>query len=245
MRTTWMVVALVLAVGCSDATDDTLDDGEAESGEGVTLGKADAEAYAGLYRWTDQDRPYWKNDIPAIQLRPAHYVRTRCYGRDCAKLVPQFGDLELVRTSAGKKFLRFMSYERVWEPVHEEWQTNPVVADTYEIKKTRSGIKLRKTYSSRWFSLARISEQELCTGSGGWWDEDAGPLCTCDELNGADWSHYIGFFPGLGGCFEVFAADEDECSSTGQYTDDDATPIGTYCRCPVDTYETLEGCQPI
>jgi hypothetical protein len=239
-----MVVGLLLAGGCAEEGDDSLDDAEAEETDGVSLDKADAEDFAGLYRWSYDDRPYWANDIPSIEIRPAHYVRSRCYKRDCALLVPQSGALELVRTSAGKKYLRFMSYKRTWLEENGEWLETPALADTYEIKKTRTGIKLRKTRSSRWFSLRESTLEDICLASGGEPGEDPTP-CTCEELAGGDWSHYMGFFPGLGGCFEIFAANEDTCSSTGSYTDDDATSIGTYCRCPLGTYETQEGCVDI
>jgi hypothetical protein len=243
MRILGVLVVMVCASACSEPIDESVDDGDAELGSVVELGKGDASDFAGIYRWADASRPYWNNDIPSLQLAGSGYVRSRCFGFNCATLVPQFGDRKIVRVS-GKVFVRFMSFTREWNADNEEWIETPVLADTYEIKKTTRGIKLRKTYTSRWISLDKITERQACTLSGGDWGIET-PPCTCDAVANPDWSHYMASFPGLGGCFEIFAANEDGCSSTGSYTDDDATVIGTYCSCPLGTHETQAGCEAI
>jgi hypothetical protein len=235
-----LLCGAVLA-GCADGAVDDGADAEAESGAAIALGKADADDFAGLYRWSST-RAYWNTDLPSLELVGTTYIRSRCYGYDCANLVPQTGHRQIVRTSSGKVYVRFMSFTRTWDADAEEWLESPALADTYEIKRTSSGIKLRKTYQSRWISLAKVTRAKACTASGGAWSNDE---CTCDNVANADWSHYVGFFPGLGGCFEIFAANEDGCSETGSYTDDDGTAIGTYCHCPLDTYETQQGCESI
>lgn len=229
-------VALALA-GCATASDD-LDDADAEDGSALTLGAADTAAFTGVYTWSYATRPYWANDIPSIQLTADTYIRSRCYGYDCAKLVPQTGGVQWYRSSAGKTYVRFGSFEKVQSG--DEWLDHTVIADVYEIKTTSGGIKLRKTYSDRWFYLKRRTLEAECAASGGEWADGA---CACPALANSDWSHYIGFFAGLGGCFEIFATGEDGCDSThGSYLDDDGNAIGTYCLCPVGTYETNAGC---
>jgi hypothetical protein len=237
-----LLVMCGLLAGCSDVAVD--DDGEAETGEAIELGKADADTFAGLYRWARADRPYWNTDVPALELAGTGYIRSRCYGFDCEKLIPQTGRREIVRTSSGKDFVRFLSFTRTWDENAGEWLEEPALADTFEIKKTTKGIKLRKTYSSRWITLDKVTKEKTCVASGGEWGA-TDPACTCENVANADWSHYVGFFPGLGGCFEIFAANEDGCSESGSYTDDDSTSIGTYCHCPLDTYETQSGCAAI
>jgi hypothetical protein len=237
------VLAICGLWGCSEPIDETIDDADAESGDAMELGKADADDLAGVYRWASSTQPYWNNDVPSLELVGASYIRSRCYGFDCANLVPQTGERQIVRTG-GKTFVRFMSFTREWNTDNEEWIETPVLADTFEIKKTSRGIKLRKTYASRWISLDKVTLKKACTASGGAWG-NSDPRCTCDTVANSDWSHYVGFFPGLGGCFEIHASNEDGCSGTGSYTDDDATAIGTYCYCPLGTYETLAGCEPI
>jgi hypothetical protein len=229
--------ALAIAlVGCATAADD-LGDADAEAGDALTLGAADTAAFTGVFTWSYATRPYWANDIPSVDLTASRYIRTRCYGYDCAKLVPQTGGVQWYRSS-DKTYVKFLSFEKVQSG--EEWIDHTVVADTYEIKTTSGGIKLRKTYSDRWFYLKRRSLEAECTASGGDWASGA---CACPALDQSDWSHYIAFFPGLGGCFEIFATSEDGCDSThGSYSDDDGNAIGTYCLCPVGTYETNAGC---
>jgi hypothetical protein len=244
MRTSFvlgLLLATGCATGCAAAPDDSaVDDAEGETGAALDHG-ADAASLTGTYRWSYATRPYWNNDIPSLQLDAGSYVRSRCYGWDCEKLVPQVGTVEVVQSSSHKTYLRFMSFEK--SLVGDEWIEEPVVADTYEVLPTEHGIKLRKTYTSRWFYLRAVTPEDACTQSGGEWSAGA---CACPGEGEGDWSHYTAFFYGLGGCFEIFATGEDGCDqSHGSYTDDDATAIGTYCICPVGTYETTGGCETI
>lgn len=107
------------------------------------------------------------------------YVRLRCYGAACAEAVPETDRYTAFRSS-GKTYLELWSFERVLvpgpppkvkggAPSPPAYENNPVVADTYEIKATGSGIKLRRTYSSRWVTLTATSDEALCAASGGSW----------------------------------------------------------------------------
>src|SRR5258706_15344590 len=94
--------ALALAfAGCAAGTD-ALDDAAAEDGAALTLGAADAAAFTGTFTWSYSTRPYWNNDIPSVAFTAETYVRSRCYGYDCAKLIPQTGKIEWYKSSAGK-----------------------------------------------------------------------------------------------------------------------------------------------
>jgi hypothetical protein len=237
---TWLTVVIACAAGCATANDE-LADAEAEDAAALEISVPEIARFTGVYRWSYATRPYWANDIPSLQLDGGGYVRSRCYGWDCDKLVPQTGGVTWVRSSTGNTYVRFLSFEMVESG--EEWLEEPVVADVYEIRTTSGGIKLRKTYSNRWFYLRHTAPDAACDASGGEWTDGA---CACPEIDGADWSHNIQFVPGLGGCFEIQAASEDGCMEThGSYLDDDRSAIGTWCLCPAGTYETTAGCQPL
>src|SRR5690349_15932461 len=107
-------------VACATTDDPDLSDADAEGGDEQALGTNDP--LVGVYRWTYADRPYWANDITALQITGGGYVRARCYGYDCAKLVPQLGDLSVTRSS-GKTYLKFKSFDKVQEG--EEWVEVP------------------------------------------------------------------------------------------------------------------------
>jgi hypothetical protein len=242
MTRSFVLVSLVSLVaiisGCASAGDE-LDDAEADASE-LSVTAADKASLSGVYRWADASKPYWNNDIPSLDLAATRYVRSRCYGWDCEHLVAQTGAVRWVKSSTNKIYLRFMSFEKQLEG--EEWIEHAVVADTFEIKKTASGVALRKTYSSRWIALDASTPAGACDASGGTWSA-ADATCACPALPAADWSHRIDFVPGLGGCFEIFASNEEGCDEThGAYLDDDASALGTWCLCPVGTYETQAGC---
>ena len=100
-------------------------------------------------------------------------------------------------------------------------RTTPEVIDVYELRATTAGIELRKSHTTRWIELGSLTVAASCTVAGGTWD---GAMCGC--VSGRS------FVPGAGGCIEVPGANESKCdASTGLWTDDDATLIGSYCNC--------------
>ena len=233
MRSSAVLLVLALAAACADPGIDP-DDEEIEAGGGALVGKADADSFLGAYRWADAERPFWANDLTALELTEARFVRARCYGYDCEHHVPQTGTYE-IRTTRGKTYVKFLSFTRELEG--EEWISTPGTLDTYEIVATDDGVKVRKTRARRWSSLVATDVADACDATGGRGD---GTTCECA---GGEWNAYEGFFLGLGGCFDIVATNEDGCYEThGEYTDDDGTAIGTYCLCPIGTYETAAGC---
>ncbi len=219
-------LGLAFAVGCTE--DETaLDDGsDAEAELAPAGGKADsAVTFTGVY--ASSTTTLKAGDVPNLELlATGAYVRNRCYHTACSLEVPETDKFDTFKSTSGKTYVRFWSFKVVPSPADPQRTEVPVVIDTYEIKKTSTGIQLRKTYTSRWLSLRKKTANALCTASGG--TLDAG---TCACPGPTDWPGAI-FVAGLGGCTVAPGATEDDCyTSGGFYTDDDATLIGSFCRC--------------
>jgi hypothetical protein len=206
--------------GCAAAADDR-DDSEAESADVQTSGKADAAAVLGLYH--SHASRHYNGDVPDLELRDADYVRARCYHASCALRVPETSTYDVYTSSSGKTYVRFGG-EAISHDADGNLVETHVVADVYEIKTWSGGIKLRKSYSTRWQVLYRTTVQTACTSSGGTF----GTECTCPTST---------FAAGAGGCIAMPGANESNCDdSGGAWTDDDATAIGSYCVCSVGQY---------
>jgi hypothetical protein len=232
MRSFLVMVALA---GCAGQMTDDTSDTEAESAPVQADGKADGANLSGLF--VSHAKTHYNNDIPALQLRAEDYIRARCYHASCALRLPETDKLDAYTSSSGKTYLRFWSFS-VARDANGELQPTPVIADVYEVQTTSTGIKLRKSFTSRWFTLYATSEDALCTGTGGTWN---GTDCACPgNIPGQFATHE--FVAGAGGCIDTPGASEDGCdSSDGLWTDDDATPIGSFCECGVGRYDDANG----
>jgi len=224
--------ALVLASCSSTDAVDADADAAAEAAP-LADGKADGIGASGLYAVTSS--ALQDGDIANLELRvDGHYVRSRCYGLACARRHAETDRFDSFTSSTGRTYVRFWSF-RADDTTPERTQ-HPVVADTYEIVRTSTTIRLRKTYTSRWFSLRKRLASSVCTQSGGSWTTE----CDCGPNN--TWPGPA-FVPGAGGCMIVSGTDESECEDTGGfYTDDDATLIGAYCECGAGRYPSDSGC---
>ena len=148
------------------------------------------------------------------------YVRARCYHEDCSVVVPETDRFDRYISSSGIEYLRFWSFD-VSRDADGVLKTTPEVTDVYEVQATESGISLRKSHTTRWTELGSSTVAATCSADGGKWD---GSTCTCP-------TDHI-FVSGAGGCVVAPAANEAKCdASNGLWTDDDATPVGSYCRC--------------
>jgi hypothetical protein len=228
MMMLWVGAALVMA-GCQDqdAGDGGADDALDATAEGAPLAdKADAIALDGLYETTATSLK--SGDVPDVQFLPdGRYVRARCYHAGCKAPVAETDRYDVFKSS-GHTYVRFWSFTVVTDADGNRDQ-QPKVADTYELRKTAHGIKLRKTYSSRWLTLDAVTQTDVCEASGGTWNGSA--PCLCPGGNDLLTTHGA-FVPGAGGCILIGGGGEDACdSSNGLYTDDDSTLIGTYCIC--------------
>lgn len=232
-----IVTAGLLASACGDAADDASDE-EAETASEQTLGKADA-AFSGLYATSTTSLR--DGDVPNLNLLPGGtYVRRRCYHAGCALPVAETDHYDSYTSSSGKTYLRFYSFRNEWNAAHDDRTQVPVVADVYEVKKTATTIRLRKSYSTRWLTLRKTSAASLCKQGDGTWE---GNNCSCPGSGGWSDSGYVGFVAGLGGCTSIPGAGESECDDTeGSYTDDDATLVDTYCLCEHGKYLSNTGC---
>lgn len=210
-------LAVILVAGCAAESIDDTSDTEAETAAAQVQGKADAPDFTGLY--ASHATTHYNNDIPALQLLATDYVRARCYHASCSERLPETDHYDVYTSSAGKTYVRFYTVKITFDANHVFTET-PVVADVYEIAATSAGVKLRKSYTTRWFTLYRTTEQAACTSSKGTWDASTG--CACPDL----------FVPGQGGCMAHLGENEGNCDdSDGLWTDDDATLIGSYCVC--------------
>ena len=234
MRNVLAACFLVLA-GCTDSAEvDTMDDAAAEAAP--LSGKADGDAaLTGLYATASTTLA--DGDIPNLELLSGGaYVRARCYHAGCSARRTETDRFDTFTSGAGKTYIRFWSFKIVPNTVSGDRDQVPTVADTYEIIKTSTTIKLRKTYSSRWVSLRKRAVKSLCTTSGGTWTTE----CACP--GSGTWPGTT-FIAGGGGCQAVSGTDESECDdSNGFYTDDDATLIGSYCECGIGRYASDTGC---
>jgi hypothetical protein len=242
MRSACLLVSLALTACAVDAGDPGLDpdtiaqDDEAETAT-VVDNKADAAApFVGL--WATHASTHKDGDITHLELQTGKlYVRARCYHTSCALPLPETDRYDVYTSSAGKTYVRFWSFTVSHDADGNLVQT-PTVADVYEIAKTSTTIKLRKSYTTRWFSLYHTTATAQCTGSGGAWSTGA---CTCAGNVPGQWATHV-FVAGAGGCIATPGADESKCDdSNGAWTDDDATLIDSYCTCGVGRYDDASG----
>jgi hypothetical protein len=220
------LISVVFLVGaCADATTEDASDGEAEAADAQPVGKADAASFVGLYR--AHATALRSGDVPSVELlADGRYVRSRCYHASCSLRVPETDKFDVYTSSAGKTYVRFWTVAITTDP-DTGIDSHPVVADVYEVKSTSYGVKLRKSYTTRWLSLYSTSPSLMCSATGGSWAADA---CTCPGNTPNMWPATI-FISGSG-CIATPGASEDHCdSSGGMWTDDDATAIGSYCVC--------------
>ena len=244
MRPASLSVALALTIlfgACADATDDDAD-GEAESAPEQLLGKEDAATLTGLYATTTTTLR--DGDIPNLQLiTGGTYVRRRCYHASCALPVGESDHYDTYTSTSGKTYIRFYSFRSEWNATHDDRSQVRVVADIYEITRTTTTIKLRKSYTTRWVTLRKSTAASLCNGGHGTWGNGS---CACPGEGGWSDSGYVAFIPGLGGCTNIPGVSESECDATeGWYTDDDATLVATYCQCDTRSYLANTGCEAI
>jgi hypothetical protein len=221
------LLVLVAITACADPGVD-VDDGEAEGATVAPSGDA-AASFAGLYAGTAGTHA--TGDVIALDLRVApalDYVRARCYGTECSRIVPETDHYDVYTSSAGKTYVRFWSVEISHD--HGDVDATPELVDVYEIK-TSDGVQLRKSYTTRWVTLGAASEDALCTGGGGSWSDGA---CSCAAGKT--------FVAGAGGCVAIGGASEANCdASGGLWTDDDATLLGEYCICGTGRYDDASG----
>jgi hypothetical protein len=157
-------------------------------------------------------------------------VRERCYHTGCALPLPETDHYDTYASSAGNHYVRFWSFT-VSKDADGNLVTTPKIADVYEIVATSYGIKLRKSYTSRWVSLYRTTAATACTSTLGTWTSSD---CTCPATDV--------FVAGAGGCVTSPGANESNCdASNGLWTDDDATLIGAYCECGSGRYDDATG----
>ena len=223
-------VCLLLAA-CAVSPDHTADDAADQAAEDAPAqpagGKADGVDFTGLYHISKST--LYSNDIADLELRSdGTYVRARCYHASCALQLPQTGKFDLYTSGSGKTYVRF------------RWADDSKIADVYEIQATTKGIELRKTYTSRWFSLFDEVPSAACAFSGGAWDDTA-QACTCPNSTYSD-QGYEAFIAGAGGCVGAPSGSETNCDdSGGSYTDDEMTAISTFCVCPASQYVAVDG----
>jgi hypothetical protein len=237
------LLPILLLVGCADLTLDDQTDGEAETATAQLVGKEDAASFTGVYR--THTTALKDGDVPSVELvtnaKPGlpttySYVRSRCYHANCSVRVPETDKYDLYTTN-GKTYLRFWSFTITNDP-NDGLVQHPAVTDVYEIKAISHGIKLRKSFSTRWQTLYTASASLMCSESHGSWANDT---CTCPGNIPGMWAAHI-FISGAGGCIATPGASEANCdASGGMWTDDDATDIGSYCVCGNGRYDDAEG----
>jgi hypothetical protein len=210
-------ILLVLLVGC--AASGSPDDGEAEAAVPTAPGKADGASFTGVY--ASHLTHHYSGDVPDLELRAdGVFVRQRCYHASCAIEVPETDHYDVYTTSSGKTYVRFHGQDIA--------NAQEIVADVYEIRAFSKGIQLRRAYSTRWQALYLSSPGLACAATGGTYTTD----CACPQPYPAQ-----SFVPGAGGCIPTPAASETNCDdSHGMWTDDDATPIESFCICAVGQY---------
>lgn len=243
-----LLVATCLLAACAEppatAPDDT-DDNEAESAALVLTGKADAAALVGLY--AARSSSHQDGDVTTLELfapgarpgAPAEtaFVRTRCYHVGCSMPLVESNRFDTYVSSGGKTYLRFWSVTIADAPDGTRTAT-PTIADVYELTRTASRIKLRKSYGSRWVTLATTTPAARCSASAGSW---AGDSCTCPGTTPGTFPAVI-FVPGGGGCIARPADNESACDdSQGLWMDDDATLAGSFCVCALGEYVAATG----
>ncbi len=234
MRTSLLLCAgaAVLGMACEGGDDPGTDagDADAEAAPATPLGKADAASLDGLYATATTSLR--AGDVPTVQFLPdGAYVRARCYHARCGLEVAETDHYDVVK-SKGHTYVRFWSFTIAVDAAGDRTPT-PVLADVYELRHVAQGIKLRKTYTSRWLTLDAASQTDLCDATGGAWSN---ATCACPGAGPLDDNHG-GFVAGAGGCVEIPGGGESACDdSGGLYTDDETTPVGTYCECGLGRY---------
>lgn len=274
------------AAGCSSAPTEEVDDTSDE----LSSKKTTSLAALADTSWVSTSTSADDGDVIALRLfADGSYVRLRCYQAGCAEAVPET-DHFTAFTSKGKTYIEFWSFRRVLvtPPATKgapppkgvppkgggvaapEWDDQPAVADTYEIKKSGATLKLRKTYTTSWTKLAAVTDDALCGDSGGTWTIPPPPPATpakgappttkgtqpaSPPPAGATPAAPLapppycacptagdGFVAPIG-CMHLTVSTESACDDTnGSYTDDDATKIGTYCQCGIGRVMTETGC---
>ncbi|HEV7557708.1 MAG TPA: hypothetical protein VGO00_19720 [Kofleriaceae bacterium] len=224
-------VVFLLLAACAGAGDVDPDDLDAETGSA----SADASvAFTGVY--VTHASTHYNGDITSLQLLPQAtagtlYVRDRCYRASCRLPVAETDRFDTYTSSSGKTYVRFYSLE-VARDASGDLSTTPVIADVYEIQTTSYGVRLRKSYTTRWIALYRTTVAATCRGSGG---VATGDACACSVATQV-------FAPGAGGCIAPATANESNCDdSTGLWTDDDATLVGAYCVCGENRFVDATG----
>ncbi len=245
-----LLIATVLLGACdaapvgADGPSD-VDDADAETAALVPTGKADAIDLVGLY--AARAAAHQEGDVTTLELFAAgaspsapgerDYVRTRCYHAGCALPLVETSTFDTYASSSGRTYLRFWSV-RITDATDGTRTTTPVIADVYELTRTAARIKLRKSYTSRWVTLAKTTPAARCAATAGTWTADA---CTCPGTVPGAWPTSI-FVPGAGGCIARPADDESNCDdSHGLWSDDDATLAGAYCVCGLGAYDDATG----
>jgi hypothetical protein len=248
MRCSMMFALLATVVtwsGC--ATDDEEDGGGTE----VDLAsfKSDGSTLIGKFELGAPGKA--AGDIEHLQLRSdGIYVRVQCYGTGCTKHVRETDHYHVVKTPAGKTFVRFERFD--WINV-SSGTTKQVTVDTYEYVKVSGGLNLRKAFTTRWNTLTAPGDQALCFESHGTWKPTAtlpgaatGTTTHCDCGQNANTFPHPAWVPGAGGCIMPAATGESDCDATkGHYTDDDTDALGDYCLCPIHMKLTNTGCTAI
>ena len=216
---------LLVLMGCA-ATTATPDDGEAEMAPPRALGKADGATFTGIY--AQHVTHHYNGDVPDLELRAdGTFIRERCYHASCAIETPETDHYDIYTSSSGHTYVRFHGQQI--EDGGNGLVNQEIVADVYEIRTFTKGIQLRKSYSTRWQSLYLSSMGLACASSGG---DFTGTDCTCPQPYPA-----MSFVPGAGGCITTPGASETNCDdSHGMWTDDEATPIESFCICAVGQY---------
>src|SRR5207253_10430842 len=117
---------------------------------------------------------YHKNDVTNVQFYgTSQYVRGLCFDAGCNEWVPQFGRYEQVRAASGIRYIKF------YQPKVNV--TGDDLTDMYAYTFSSGRLRLRKVYTSRWFTLATITDRALCDQSGGAWTGQATPgIGACD-----------------------------------------------------------------
>ena len=243
MRRRVLIAATMLFFAACDGSDDASDH-EAETAPPQNALKADSKSIVGLFE--THASTHQNGDITVLSLNAAgakpgstdlFYVRERCYHAACALPLPETDKYDMYSSTTGKTYVRFWSFAVVNDPKAGRGSA-PQIADVYEIKRTSTGIKLRRSATTRWTTLYSTTVAKSCTESGGTWSAGA---CTCDGNTPGQPAAII-FVPGAGGCVANPGASESNCDdSLGLWTDDDATLTGAYCVCGVGRYDDASG----
>jgi hypothetical protein len=239
-----LISLICTATACATGvttTDDGSSDAEAETAAPGAQPLV-APAFVGLY--TSHATTHYNGDITALELQAPKpgvamtpYVRERCYHTSCALPLPETDSWDSYTSSTGLTYLRFWSFT-VSRDANNNLISTPAIADVYQVVTSSYGIKLRKSYSSRWMALYRTTPESRCNATDGTW---ANGDCAC-PLNTPGQPIQQVFVPGAGGCIDNPGASETNCDdSDGLWADDDGTLIGSYCLCGLGRYDDATG----